>query len=693
MDLSTLSTDELLKLRSQLQPAPAPAGPDLGAMSMEQLMAMRDQMRGANAAPTIPTTPEEVVKRERAELLFENPRAFEAQTPGLARRAVQGMTMNFADEALAALATPIEMAKRRTLDPREAYRYAKAQEDQAMAQAREQQGLAGTAAEVAGSVASGLTVARAAQAAPAAASKLGQLAQYLLGGTRNAAAGLPARVGSAAASGATYGAVAGAGEGNTLDERAKSAALGGVVGGAAGGGLQAAGEALRPLGAQAMARANPRAYAERQLARGVAESGQSADDITRQVAEANAAGQPFTVADAMGNAGQRQLSTVARNPGAGRQQVVEFLDGRQAEQGRRVATILSEGLDANATAAQSRAAQTAARREAADINYGAARDQAGAVDPTAAIRAADEFLQPGATGVMRPQTAIADDSVEAAVRRARGYLTDGKSILTDFEAARRAKIELDGMIESARGTVQRQLIPIRNALDDALASASPPYARARDTFRAQSKAIEAVDTGREIAKRGRMEDTIPTFRAMSPEEQASARIGYADQAIEKVQGAAIGTNKAREFTADATRAKLQAMAPLAKGAPMGRALDRENIMFATRNQALGGSKTADNLADDAAMGINPEIIGNLLAGNIGTAAKNALFRSGSALGGNTDAVRQEMARLLLSRGGADDIGQLLERSVSTERARRELIAALMRGGYAGTGTGVTQPRK
>ena len=42
------------------------------------------------------------------------------------------------------------------------------------------------------------------------------------------------------------------------------------------------------------------------------------------------------MADAMGNAGQRMLSTVARAPGEGRTAVVQALDARQGDQGRRL---------------------------------------------------------------------------------------------------------------------------------------------------------------------------------------------------------------------------------------------------------------------------------------------------------------------------------------------------------------------
>ena len=72
----------------------------------------------------------------------------------------------------------------------------------------------------------------------------------------------------------------------------------------------------------------------------------------------------FSVADALGNASQRMLSTVARSPGEGRTSVVNFLENRQAGQGRRVSNALAEGFDARETAAQteSRLTQDSQRR-------------------------------------------------------------------------------------------------------------------------------------------------------------------------------------------------------------------------------------------------------------------------------------------------------------------------------------------
>jgi hypothetical protein len=45
-------------------------------------------------------------------------------------------------------------------------------------------------------------------------------------------------------------------------------------------------------------------------------------------------------------------------------------------------------------------------------------------------------------------------------------------------------------------------------------------------FAQATRNIEAVQTGRNAAMRGRAEDTIPAFQALQPEGQAAFRIGF-----------------------------------------------------------------------------------------------------------------------------------------------------------------------
>lgn len=494
---------------------------------------------------------------------------------------------------------------------------------------------------------------------------------------------LPALMGTGALEGGAYGALTGAGHDDK--DRTRGAMTGGAMGAAAGAALPAAlaagGSVLKSAGG--MLGIGNEGRARMALAEALARSGRSLDDVTDELGRAARDGQDeFMVADALGNSGQRMLSGVVRSPGDARQRIVDTLNRRQAGQSERLSTALAEGFDAPDTAAMRRESLKALRSSQADTNYMLARDGAGAVDPTGAIALADDFLQPGAMPVIRPQNAIADDSVEAAVRRARSYLTDGNSVLTDFDSALRSKIEMDNMIENASPTIQRQLIPIRNALDEALEGASPNYATARNTYREQSKAINAIDVGSQAATRGRAADNIRTFSAMSPEEQAAYRAGYADPLIKRVEGnpLAATTNKARGLITRKTEQEFPAFAAPGRGDQLGDRIARENRMFETANAALGGSKTADNLADIADLqAFDPTMVGALATGNIKGAILHALTKSGNALQGRNQQTRDVIARLLLETDGptvARSLANAVRGGEALSQTQKALIRAL-----------------
>jgi hypothetical protein len=160
------------------------------------------------------------------------PGALTASTIG----ARQGLTMNFGDELMAGLTTPIEMAigaykgtdagkgfGQRISD---AYGRGLEQERALQRQAQEQN----PAAYGVGNVAGGLTTS----------------GQLLKGGATLLKGGGSAgsMIGRGAAEGALYGAAAGAGEGEGWEDRATKALVSGGVGGATGGALGAVGSAL-----------------------------------------------------------------------------------------------------------------------------------------------------------------------------------------------------------------------------------------------------------------------------------------------------------------------------------------------------------------------------------------------------------------------------------------------------------------
>lgn len=540
----------------------------------------------------------------------------------------------------------------------------------------------------------------------------GQIGGALAGADGLAKAGLSATanaikagssLGRVAAAGAKEGAILGglqgygSGEGGSANR-----AVGGLFGlglGAAGGAgapylAAGASSAASGVGAPLLSRLYPDEYASKALAKTLNRSGMTVDDIAAALMGAKASGQDmFTTADAMGHAGERMLSTLVRNPNDQRQAIVDALQGRQLGQGERLASYLAEGFGAPDTAAQRTAALTAARNADAATNYGATRGSAGVVDPTSAIAAADEWLAPGVTGVMSPQSGIADDSIEAAVRRARSYLTDGKSVLSDFNSSLRAKQELDAMIEGAKPAAQRALIPIRNALDSALEAASPDYAAARNAFRQQSQAIDAVEAGKMAASpRMRAADTMSLFAQMTPDQQAAFRAGYADPLISRVEAASMSptTNKARMLMTEKTGQEFPAFATYGKADELGNRISREQRMFQTANAALGGSKTADNLADAADLAsFDPNILGKLLQGRPVSAAVQAVTQAVTKAAGTTSpGVSERLAKALMATDPATARAYLDAAMAETGKQRgiqSSLVNALLGVGAAGAG--------
>lgn len=554
---------------------------------------------------------------------------------GYTRRLVHGATLGADNTLIAGALAPIE-AITRGVSLGEGYNYAKAREDLIMGEARKNTGTLGSGVETLGGGFAGGGLANA-----------GVTASRFLSSTPS----LLGRTGAMAADAGALGGIAGFNEGNPLSERASNAATGLLAGGAIGGAMPVAGAVAKPFIApilsNVMARLRPQQYAERQVARGITESGRPIADIANDVVTAANEGQGvFTVADAMGNAGQRLLSTVARAPGEGRTAVVNALEGRQGTQGRRVSNALAEGFNAPETALQTEARLTAERGAAADQAYSAVRNDAGRIDVVPAIDSIDRTIGTGPGQNLN----AANDSVEGVLRPFRERLARVNP--DDFEAVQRIRSDMADTAQNSRqngyGNRARLITQAVRVLDTAMESASQGYRAANAQFAQASRNIEAVGTGRQAATRGRSEDTIPAFQALTPEGQGAFRSGYVDPLIANTQGAAFGVNKARPLLNDAFAAEAEAMAP--GNALMQRRLGREQTMFETRGQALGGSKTVDNLADADAAGIDPSFVGHILSHNWSGAARSVIAAGSNAVTGNTPAVRAAIAEILLQRG-------------------------------------------
>jgi len=615
---------------------------------------------------------------------------------GAGRQFLQGATFGFGDELLAGATTPLEMIKRGTFNPREAYKYAKAREDLLLEGARKNGGVAGTVAEIAGGAATGGALAR----GGATLLRAGQ--------------GLLPRAGALAGEGAAFGAINAAGEAKDISAIPGDALKGAAVGGVIGGGLGAVAPIVNAVGRNAMgwasATMNPKGFAQKQVARALMESGRTPQQIAGEIADAGAMGQPFTVADAMGNAGQRMASNVARAPGAGRTQMTEFLDARQAEQGSRIATIFDDALGTGPTARQtSKALMQKAARDSAPL-YQRALGEKFVWTPRVQQFFDDPVTQQGlARGfeIQRLEALKSGIKFDPKDYGIIGVSKEGKPILGGVPNMRTidvVKNGFDDMLEKYRDPVTRRLNldqygraleNVRSEFLKTIDNLNPYYKAARESWAGPASVDEAVGMGGKAANRGRFTDNIDMFNAFKNDAQRQGfRVGWGDNKLASMERVGEGVNKARNLLAPKASNEFAAISrfqgPLAPGQKdmAGKALQREDVMFRTRNEALGGSKTADNLNDQAAAGVSPEIVGNLVSGNLMGAAKNLIGRTSGALSGYTPRVREELAKMLLQTRDPKLL-QMLQDISSNDESRRKIAAALLSGVLSGSAPGAT----
>lgn len=512
-----------------------------------------------------------------------------------------------------------------------------------------------------------------------------------LGGLGVAAKAAPTLAGKAAvgagvgaAEGGLYG--FGSGEGgfqNRATEAGKTAAIGGLVGGAAPAliaGVKGVGSAIaNPIASALNIPSNVRASAaiEKMMGR----AGMTADDANNAIARAGAEGQPdFLLADALGNAGQRGLSGVARQPGDARQMIAETLMKRQDGQGNRISTFIADALDAPNTAKARGADLTADMRKTAKASYDAAAAGAAPVDVRPAVATlTDTIDQMSGSGMTPPRIVAEFDKLRGklAGQTAKGEpttLSDYNSVLALW---REVKDDIDKAFRAGDGSLGEALKPVRDQLEAALSEASDGFKTANAKYRADKAVIGALDEGAAAASpRVRAADTVDRVAKLTPEQRAAFAGGYADPVLGRVESAAPGVNKARPLLNEKTKAELGVLAK--DPALLERQLARENTMFETNVAALGGSKTADNLADIAdTSAMSASVIGNVVSGRWGAAAGQLADKLMAGATGTNPATREIIAKALLSRNPAAALAPIVKRRGVTEPVER-VLEALMR---------------
>lgn len=579
------------------------------------------------------------------------------------RGAARGVTFGGMDELSGAIGAAVPGPG----TPGERYEFGREYVRAAEGAAEQRNPIAFTAGEIGGGATAAL-----AYGAPAMAGRS-------MGGAMVAGSGI------GAAEGLTYGALTGEG----AEDRAKRAAEFGTLGAALGGTIPwvtAGGKKLYDMGRDVVgggidavrgtASSN---RANRAIVKTLAKSGKSVDEIDAALAAAAREGQPeYRTMDALGIAGQRRASSIARSGGDSSAEIADFLNQRQLDQPERVAGFVEDAFDlAGTSSEQTRRALTSGRDAAADINFGAIRSSNDPVDLRPALQEIDSRVQPFVQANIKSP---ARKALENLRNQLAGQGKDGAYELSNFDKVFAIRKQLRDDISAAyrkgRNELASDLKAVRQALDDAMSASNSSYRQAMDEFVASSRVIDAGEAGEAMARPGRRAvDTTAEFSRMTPDQQAAARVGYGDKLLTKVEASAGGANRARPLTS--TKAQQEAQAMAIDPQLMQNRVGREMDMFETRNIALGGSRTADNIEDiQDLQGVDASFLANLLRGNVRDAALTAGQRGINVATGMNDSTRQLIARALMS-GDTQGIQTAL-RQAETSQARKAIIDALIR---------------
>jgi hypothetical protein len=658
MDLSKLSDDELRALAGRQEVARR----SVADLSDEELRALSAPKGFSQADAWKALTPEQQRKADPA------------SDRNLADYAATGTTYGFADKARAQMRSMV------TGMPYDAaIKEVRGEADRG----KDMLGWKANAAEIAGGVGSGLA------GAGAGLTAARFIPQAMTGGKR-----LMALMGAGAVDGAALGALSGAGntdDGEYTRRMAEQAAIGGTIGGIAPAVVAGAGKAVQPVIDAVASRVSPEGFAKRLAGRAIERSGQPVDVIRTRLQQAADDGVPnYTAVDAMGDGGARALNTITRGSSPSASRAKEFLDARQSDQANRMESYIREGLGARNTAQQLADKLKGVRSEKADRAYPEAAANSGPVDLSRTLATIDTGISPSGL----PST-LADNPIQAALRGVRGQITNGKETLTDFDRVRQLFMATrdsgDEAFRSGAGAKGKMLGRTADEMRTALEEAYPPFAKAQRDYANLSSAMEAIDAGKGLAARGVTQDTADAFARMTPQEAGAARTGYADKLVERLQRGAEGVNAGRPLTSEKFVQDLPVVARPGRADKLQRQINREQEMFATRATATGGSNTAQNLADIAAVGSGGayDWFGGGGGTGLGAAATLLAARRGLGKLPVPEKAAEELARALLSRS-ADDVASIAAKRIKGREVSEQSVASLARA-LGLVGIGAAQP--
>ena len=570
----------------------------------------------------------------------------------------KGATLNFGDELVAGMMTPVEMAFNAVTgegptDPSEAYQQVRAGQNARAAATQEQKPIASTAAGLGGAL------------LPAGGSlKLISAGKGLIGkSVRGALAG------------GTIGGVSGAGEGEGMDERLSNAGTGATIGAGVGVAAPVAGRALgqgvrlvKAVGRAATAPVRSLADKETFAAAKVAERLQQdklSPDRAGKLLQLRGQVKPDAVlADIGGENTQNLLRAAANVPSEARSKLVRDLFQRQERQLDRLRADVGEAFGDPKTFTGTVENLTLARKQAADPLF------------EAAFQTGTPWTVELQSVLNRPLTRrLVARAEEAAANRGEQFKSvfaqiapNGKvtfSRVPDTEALHRIKVEIDTAIrgikqgkETSLGNISlRDLTILKRDLVNAIHN--PIYKRALKQYAGDSAALNAIDDGFNEGLAMEPEAITKTLQRLSNSEADLWRLGLARRIVNQLRdsGGRQGTNRAEILYSPKYLDRMRAaFKDTATGKDFMRKLALERKMVQTSGAVRGNSTSAKQLAEGMEAGVDAENIrsaadigGKLATGNYIAALVSWVGRAKNMATGLRPEVADQIIRMLTSK--------------------------------------------
>lgn len=634
--------------------------------------------------------------------------------------AAQGATLGFADEIGAALDS-IPVAAYRSLVKDQPFDVGRAYDDRLAAYRgdlkdfRDEYPVSAFATEVAGNV--GGTLAALPYLPARAAAAIAPSSGASLSGRTLAGAG------TGVGMGATYG--AGSAEGGA-GERLKGAAIGGTVGGVVGAAapsvIQGVGKGAQYLADQTINRIPSRAAtaAQRKVAEAILRDfpDMSADDALAAAAKRVEQLGPEAALLDVGPNTQSLARGAYTVPGESRTAIGDFLKTRQ-EGSRGTGNVLQGGQINRISAALDDVTPARARGTMDELNarrmldaspkYEQAFSKSGIYtdrlqqfldDPTAraGLKRGLEIQRLESLAQGKPFNPR--DAAIVAFNEAGDPVIGDVPNMRTYDAIKRGiDAMIDGETDAVTGKISergRALVQVKQAFVGELDRLNPAYAEARAAYSGPSQLIDAMNLGSRFMNRaamGNADDLAAQIKGMSPDELHHFRIGAVQQIRDKLNSLntrSDATKRLMDIPDLENRIRL-AFGDDATFSQYIQMLQNERQMFDTYGKIMGGSRTAEVLAEQADSGFDRGRIAQGVASVVQPVSPMDFLRGvGDIAGGMKDRatitgpVSGRLSNLLLGRS-VEPMRTAMRSAEMSDAQRRSLARMLLSSGVVGAG--------